>query len=188
MSGKKGGCSSVLFENRKQKAVYFHCASHELNLCLSKAFKVTQVSKVIGTMQFLGQFYKFSSKRQREPCSRAVKWYSTKWRQRISTDLGTTASRQTLRDKVEHTSKEEYYRRSISLPFLDSLLQQLNDRFQGKTKDAVKGMYLIPSNNDNIDTNLEIMFPNIKKVMSILLITSATSASVEGSKSALRFF
>ena len=30
------------------------------------------------------------------------------------------------------------------------MLQQLNDLFQGKTKDAVKGMYLIPSNNEKL--------------------------------------
>ena len=73
MSGKKGAAAQFCLKTENKKAVYFHCASHKLNLCLSKAFKVTQVSKVISTMQFLGQFYKFSSKRQREPCSRAVK-------------------------------------------------------------------------------------------------------------------
>ena len=57
------------------------------------------------------------------------------------------SSRQALRDNVEHTSIEEYYRCSIFLPFFESLLQQINRRFQGKTKDAIKGMYLIPSNN-----------------------------------------
>ena len=51
-----------------------------------------------------------------------------------------TASRQTLRDNVEYTSVEEYYRRSIFLPFVNSLLQQLNDSFQGKTKNAMKNL------------------------------------------------
>ena len=45
--------------------------------------------------------------------------------------------RQTLRDNVKHISIEEYYRRSISLPFLDSLLQQPSNRFHGKTKYAI---------------------------------------------------
>ena len=36
------------------------------------------------------------------------------------------------------------------------------------------------------DNNLEVMFPEIKKVMSVLLTTSATSTSVERANSALR--
>ena len=36
------------------------------------------------------------------------------------------------------------------------------------------------------DNNLEVLFPNKKKVMSILLTISTTSASVESAKSALR--
>ena len=36
------------------------------------------------------------------------------------------------------------------------------------------------------DNNLEVMLPNKKKVMSILLTISATSASVESANSALR--
>ena len=35
------------------------------------------------------------------------------------------------------------------------LAQQLNDRFQGKTKDAIKDMYLIPSNLSDIDDKVE---------------------------------
>ena len=57
---------------------------------------------------------------------------------KIKLEISRTASRQTLRDNVEHTSIEEYYIRSVFLPFLDSLLQQLNHRLLGKAKDAVK--------------------------------------------------
>ena len=54
--------------------------------------------------------------------------------------------RQTLRANVEHDTPEEYYRRSIFIPFVDCLLQQLHDRFQRKTKNCIKGIFLIPSN------------------------------------------
>ena len=37
------------------------------------------------------------------------------------------------------------------------------------------------------DNNLEFMFPNMKKVMSVLLATSETSKSLERANSALRF-
>ena len=53
-----------------------------------------------------------------------------------------TVSRQNLRDNAEHENAEPYYHRTVFIPFLYCLAQQLHDRFQGKTKDAVKGMYL----------------------------------------------
>ena len=56
-----------------------------------------------------------------------------------------TVTRQNLQDNVEHDNAEQYYPRTVFIPFLDCLVQQLNDRFQGKTKDAIKGIYLIPS-------------------------------------------
>ena len=66
-----------------------------------------------------------------------------------------TVSRQTLRDNVEHENAEQYYHRTVFIPFLDRLVQQLKDRFQGKTKDAIKGMYLLPSNLSDINDKVE---------------------------------
>ena len=54
-------------------------------------------------------------------------------------------------DNVEHENAEQYYRYTIFISFLDCLVPQLNDRFQGRTKDAIKGMYLILSNLRNVD-------------------------------------
>ena len=64
--------------------------------------------------------------------------------------------RQTLRANFDHYTPEKYYRRSIFIPFVDCLLQQLHDRFQGKTKKGIciKGIFLIPSNLENI--NIEV--------------------------------
>ena len=66
-----------------------------------------------------------------------------------------TVSRQTLRDNVEHENAEQYGHRTVFIPFLDCLVQQPNDRFQGRTKDAIKGMYLIPSNLNDVDHRVE---------------------------------
>ena len=66
MSGKQNGASNQFCEiARNKKAVYFHCASHELNLCLSKASKVPDVHNMVSTMPSLGLFFKYSAKRQR---------------------------------------------------------------------------------------------------------------------------
>ena len=71
---------------------------------------------------------------------------------KIKLEVPRTSSKQTLRlhFHVIYSSIEEYYRRSIFLPFLNSLLQQLNDHFQSKTKVVIKGTYLIPSNNEKL--------------------------------------
>ena len=141
-----------------------------------------------------------------------------------------TVQRQTMRPNVEHNSPEEYFRESIFLPFLDGLLQELHDRFQGKSKDCIKAIVLIPSNLQDYDAedvniiysfyledmphptnfNQQIqlwkcywstektqvdaitstlehllekkisqMFPNITSILTILLTTALTSATVE---------
>ena len=49
----------------------------------------------------------------------------------------------------------KYYCGTAFILFLDYLVQQVNDRFQGRTKDVIKGMYLIPSNLSNVDKKVE---------------------------------
>ena len=61
-----------------------------------------------------------------------------------------TASRQTLRSNVVFTatSPEEYWRRAVFLPFVDCLLSQLTDRFQGRNLAIVQGIKLLPQHLD----------------------------------------
>ena len=66
-----------------------------------------------------------------------------------------TVSRNTLRDNFKHDNAEQYYHRTVFIPFLDCLVQQLNDRFQGRTKDAIKDMYPIQSNLSDVDDKVE---------------------------------
>ncbi len=56
-----------------------------------------------------------------------------------------TASRQQHRENIEHSSTEEYYRRSIILPLLDNLIQQMNDRFGSTQMIVAKLINLVPS-------------------------------------------
>ena len=124
-------------------------------------------------------------------------------------------ARQIYGSNVELTTLEEYCRRTIFVPFMDGLIQQLNDRFNGTTKSAMSGIYLIPSLIENfpkseifeyfqsdllsessfsqeiqlwkrIMKNMKEIFPNVTQVLSILLLTTATSASIERANSALR--
>ena len=156
----------------------------------------------------------------------------------VSIAVPRTVQRQTMRSNVEHNSPEEYFRKSNFLPFLGGLLQELHDRFQGKSKDCIKAIVLAPSNLQDYDAeavntingfylddmpyltnfNQEIqlwkcywstektkvnaitstlehlsekkssqMFPNITRILTILLTTASTSATVEGANSSLRY-
>ena len=55
-------------------------------------------------------------------------------------------SRQTQGNNVPATSPKEYFKRSIYIPYLDSLIQQLDMRFSGLARQSVQAMCLIPSN------------------------------------------
>ena len=64
MSGRIRGCQAK-FKEVAQHATYYHCASHQLNLALSKSASVVEVSNMVHTLQTLGLFFKYSPKRQR---------------------------------------------------------------------------------------------------------------------------
>ena len=55
-------------------------------------------------------------------------------------------SRQTQRNNVPATSPKEYFKRNIYIPYLDSLIQQLDMLFSGLARQSVQAMCLIPSN------------------------------------------
>ena len=55
-----------------------------------------------------------------------------------------TCVRQQHRDSHEADSPEEYFRRIVTIPMLDILLEQLQQRFGGLQQVAVKGHHLLP--------------------------------------------
>ena len=64
MAGNQKGCASR-FLKISPCAPYCHCASHELNLALSKACKIPEIHCMLCTFKSFGIFYKYSPKRQR---------------------------------------------------------------------------------------------------------------------------
>ena len=66
-----------------------------------------------------------------------------------------TVSWKALWYNVEHENAEQCYRRTLFITLLDCLVQQRNDRFQGRTKGAIKGMYLILSSLKDVDDKVE---------------------------------
>ena len=53
--------------------------------------------------------------------------------------------RQTQRSNVEAESAEVYYRRSLTVPFIDHLRTELEERFSSNARIATLGLCLIPS-------------------------------------------
>ena len=51
--------------SQNDRALYYHCASHELNLALTKASRVPEVFNMVCLLQSLGRFFASSPKRQR---------------------------------------------------------------------------------------------------------------------------
>ena len=51
----------------------------------------------------------------------------------------------TQRTNIEADLPEVYYRRSLTIPFLDHLLKELEDRFSSNAKVATGGLCLVPS-------------------------------------------
>lgn len=54
-------------------------------------------------------------------------------------------SRQTQHANVETESPEVYYPRSLTVPILDHLLNELEDRFSSNANVATLGLCLVPS-------------------------------------------
>ena len=85
-------------------------------------------------------------------------------------DVPRTASRQRNRDNVEYNTAEEYYHRSIILPLLDNLIQQMKERFGHSQAIASKFLHLVPSVmcNSTINTSLDDLVTFIMMIYVIL--------------------
>ena len=63
MSGAKSGCRAIL-QQSAPKAVYFHCAAHQLNLAVVAACKIQGFRSTESTIGEIARFFAFSAKRQ----------------------------------------------------------------------------------------------------------------------------
>ncbi len=61
MAGQFNGCAAQIYP----QAIYYHCASHQLNLALSKTTNIREVQVMISAVTSLGLFFKYRPKRQR---------------------------------------------------------------------------------------------------------------------------
>ena len=69
---------------------------------------------------------------------------------RPTPEIPRQAGRQTQCSNVPATTPEEYWRRSVFVPFLDTLIAELNGRFSAMSKKAVQALLLTPENLDRL--------------------------------------
>ncbi|XP_065199035.1 uncharacterized protein LOC135830743 [Sycon ciliatum] len=148
-------------------------------------------------------------------------------------ELPRLVSRQTLRNNTPAPTLEIYWRRAVFVPFVDSLIEQLNSRFSAIATAAVQGLLLLPGSvqsitsqqqqsildtfspdlpdstyfgvelrrwkkkwegvvvaPETITTLLDAVnptaYPNITRILHLLLVVPVTTATVERSNSALK--
>ena len=71
MSGKYIGASSII-RRQYPLAIYIHCASHRLNLCITASCQIQIFKVMMGTVKAVSDFFYNSPKRQ-EPLSDTIK-------------------------------------------------------------------------------------------------------------------
>ena len=62
-----GVCSGAakLLQTKYPKALYFHCASHKLNLCVAQSCKLSSIANVMDEVNSIAKFFNLSPKRQK---------------------------------------------------------------------------------------------------------------------------
>ena len=63
VQGQTKGATACI-ASKYPKAIYTHCASHRLNLCVMKCRDMREVNNMMQTADAIARFFKFSPKRQ----------------------------------------------------------------------------------------------------------------------------
>ena len=69
----------------------------------------------------------------------------------VKVTIPRTCGRQTLRNNTNAKTPVAYFRRTLFLPYLDNLLQQMNTRLNALSEAALLGLLLISSNLQKLD-------------------------------------
>ena len=64
MAGLCNGAAK-LFQCTYPKAIYFHCASHKLNLCVAQSCRLSGIGNLMNNISSLSNFFNLSPKRQK---------------------------------------------------------------------------------------------------------------------------
>ena len=74
----------------------------------------------------------------------------------VDVSVPRVVTRQVLRGNVPRDSPEEYYRRNVTIPFLDYTLVEMHDRFGRNDQQTVKLLGLNPSIVATCDSSISL--------------------------------
>nr|CAI5855428.1 unnamed protein product [Callosobruchus analis] len=135
MAGKEGGVQAIL-RKKYPRALYFHCSSHKLNLVVNDANAVPEIRNTVATVKDVITFFRESTTRRNyapnlSRLSRAVAMDLN-----IEISVPRLAHKQTHRSNPPSDNDNEYWRRSLIIPYIDSLISSLNIRFSQENTPA----------------------------------------------------
>ena len=138
--GKTNGAAAII-QSEFPKAMYFHCASHKLNLCVVHSCKLTSVTNMMDVITCLANFFSYSPQRQKvlehhlrdypdAQKSKLLPLCATRWVERldaleVTLDL-IKGIMDTLADMVQHTHRQ-WNKETITQAF--ALLTRLDFEF-----------------------------------------------------------
>ncbi|XP_060855554.1 zinc finger MYM-type protein 1-like [Metopolophium dirhodum] len=173
MAGKINGVQTILRE-KYPHALFFHCASHKLNLVVNDLNCVPEIRNTISTVKDIINFFREAVLR-RKCIPNIPAFCETRWSQKyrsisifkenfeiivhaldkLSKD-GNTATRKVAFQLYAVANKTlnsaEFWKRSLLIPYLDSLISSLERRFSDENIPAFSLLLLHPSNMLDMNT------------------------------------
>ncbi|KAF2896871.1 hypothetical protein ILUMI_09304 [Ignelater luminosus] len=142
MPGCGNGVQRII-RNKYNKATYFYSGSHKLNLVVNDLNSVSEIQNGIGTIKEAIKFFKENPNRRRL-VPNVFLFCETRWSVKCETyakefDLNFKTPRvttyQTQQENHKTKTAEEYFRVSMYMPYLDSLILSLNIRLSNDLSD-----------------------------------------------------
>ncbi|KAK2718795.1 hypothetical protein QYM36_005961 [Artemia franciscana] len=94
----------------------------------------------------------------------------------LAVEVPRITQRQVYRNNPPHTTPEEYYRRVVFIPMLDSVISDLKSRFSRDTLNSFRLTVLLPSNIVNCTDDL--LQSSVKEISSMYRSTSWLNRAV----------
>ena len=165
MSSPRAGVQSHIKEHAPD-ADYQGCCLHSLNLVICSSTKISAIRNMFDSCQQAFLYFRNSPKRQRF-LKHVINHFCPEMRKKLATDVGSKEEmprvihgRQT-RPNPDVTCPYDYWRMTITIPFLDSIIMELETRFTSEKRAHFELCGLIPEvikNNRNVSHLNEILF------------------------------
>ncbi|GBM42214.1 hypothetical protein AVEN_165967-1, partial [Araneus ventricosus] len=165
MRGRFRGVQASIKE-KLPLALYTHCSSHSLNLCLSDASNIPSIRSCIGVIKEVCRFFHMSAKNLSEAIANVTSVLDLLSKQRVNAndnfktlyaqvkeiaakldikeEIPRVCHLQTARNNVPYSIDEEYYRRAVYVPYLDDFCNSLKELFESHKETIASLQHILP--------------------------------------------